>query len=287
VDKPQALENFPIARIVGGTTAVRGEFPAFVQIWIDGIEIGGTPDLIYPFCGASLIQSNKVLTAAHCTNDFSTGNLYALPEFYSFNDSITFSDLIPVATKAVHSNFNDSTLDSDVSVLTLSSHSGTALTSVYGGSDQLTGDSATVVGTGLLSQVGSSPDTLQKVTVPIVSNSVCKTSYGAVAITGNIDVRRAFRWRQRFLPGRQWRAVMGKRKWQNYANRYRELGRWRRPANLLRCVCPGKCPDFVYQAACTQCQCSIRSGTSSTAICTGQNAGRCTAKSAVAGSFLV
>jgi trypsin len=186
VDKPQALENFPIARIVGGTTAVRGEFPAFVQIWIDGIEIGGTPDLIYPFCGASLIQSNKVLTAAHCTNDFSTGNLYALPEFYSFNDSITFSDLIPVATKAVHSNFNDSILDSDVSVLTLSSHSGTALTSVYGGSDQLTGDSATVVGTGLLSQVGSSPDTLQKVTVPIVSNSVCETSYGAAAITGNM-----------------------------------------------------------------------------------------------------
>ena len=47
-------------RIVGGETAKRNEFP-----WQAAIVKRGTRK---PFCGASLINSQYVLTAAHCMN---------------------------------------------------------------------------------------------------------------------------------------------------------------------------------------------------------------------------
>ena len=47
-------------RIVGGETAKRNEFP-----WQVAIVKRGTRQ---PFCGASLINSHYILTAAHCMN---------------------------------------------------------------------------------------------------------------------------------------------------------------------------------------------------------------------------
>lgn len=185
VDMPSALEYFATPRIVGGTTTGSSEFPEFVQLWVAGGAVGGDPSLVYAFCGASLISSNKVLTAAHCTDDFGASDLYAYPKFYSFN-SVSSGGFIPVSAKAENQNYNSVTKDSDVSVLTLNRSSSAPKASVYGGTDQLAGITATVIGTGRLSEGGSSPSTLQKVSVPIVTNNVCKSSYGSSAITSNM-----------------------------------------------------------------------------------------------------
>nr|CAD7268300.1 unnamed protein product [Timema shepardi] len=54
--------NLPDARIINGAAASMGQFPWQVQLIMDQSE----------FCGGSLISSNWVLTAAHCTNGASS-----------------------------------------------------------------------------------------------------------------------------------------------------------------------------------------------------------------------
>ena len=181
-DLPKSL-NFAAPKIVGGTTAARSEFPEFTQLFVDGLD-----GYVYAICGATLLSSNKVLTAAHCTVDFSTWRLYALPRFYSFNDNISFSDLITVSTKVEHPNYQQSTyFNNDVSVLTLSRHSNTPTAKLFADQDQLVGYTATIIGTGVTYEgATSSPQTLRKVSVPIVSNNVCKSSYGSANITANM-----------------------------------------------------------------------------------------------------
>ena len=171
-------------KIVGGTNASRGEFPEFVQLFIEGAVIGLDPAFLYPWCGGSLISANKVLTAAHCTSGLGLRDFYALPNFYTYNDNITFADLIPISSKVEHPNYQQQTaFDYDVSIITLSQSFGANTAKLFSGRDPLVDFNATLIGTGVLSEGGLEPTTLQKVTVPIVSNAVCKRSYGDSAIT--------------------------------------------------------------------------------------------------------
>ena len=182
--KSSAAKSHLSPKIVGGIIARRGEFPEFVQLFIEGEVIGLDPNFVYPWCGGSLISSNKVLTAAHCTKNIGVSNFYALPNFYSFNDSISFNNLIPLIAKQEHPDFDQGTqFNNDVSVLTLSRSSNAKKAKLFVGNHQLTGFAATVIGTGVLTEGGEFPATLQKVTVPIVSNDICAVSYGPTSIT--------------------------------------------------------------------------------------------------------
>ena len=176
---PKSLDYLS-PKIVGGTTAGRTEFPEFTQLFVDGLD-----GFIYAVCGATLLSSNKILTAAHCTFGITASRFYALPNFYSFNDNITFNDLIPVSTKKQHPNYQQSTqFNNDVSILTLSRNSNMPAAKIFAGDDQLVGYSATVIGTGVTSEGSTNPPaTLRKVTIPIVSNAICKSSYGNSKIT--------------------------------------------------------------------------------------------------------
>ena len=179
---PKSL-SFYSPKIVGGTTTGRSEYPEFTQLFVDGQD-----GYLYAICGATLLASNKVLTAAHCTDGVSTSRFYVLPNFYSFNDSITFSDMIPVITKNEHPNYEQPTdFNNDVAVLTTSRHSNTPTAKIFAGNDPLVGYSATVIGTGVTSQGNTnSAATLRKVTIPIISNDICKSAYGNSNITDSM-----------------------------------------------------------------------------------------------------
>jgi len=183
-EMPQILRGFT-PRIVGGSIAGRNEFPEFAVLYIDGEVLGLDPDFIFPACGGSLIASNKILTAAHCTDGIDPRFLFIVPNFYAFNE-VTFSDVILVSSKAEHPNFDADTFDSDVSVLTLRGASNTPLATLYGGVEDLTGSTATVIGIGSTSEGGPIADVLRKVNVPVVSNQVCRAAYEPISITSRM-----------------------------------------------------------------------------------------------------
>jgi hypothetical protein len=173
---PSDQQGFmPSPSIVGGTTASRGEFPEFAQVWLDGQD-----GYVYAICGGTLIASNKVLTAAHCAAEL-TNLYYTTPGFYSFDDYLTADDFYALSGKNQHPQYNPSTLDYDIAIFTLSRTASMAKASIYGGAASLAGQTSTVIGTGLLStSSGTLPPTLQKVDTPIVTNSVCNAYYDLI-----------------------------------------------------------------------------------------------------------
>ena len=166
--------------IIGGSNASRGEFPEFAQIFIDGQD-----GFLYAICGGTLITSNKVMTAAHCSLQ-PTSLYYAIPNFYSFNDSLA-GKFINVSAKKVHPSYNSSTFDYDIAVLTLSSSVNSPKAKLYAGTTSLTGKTSTVIGTGLLnSSTQTTPTVLRKVNTPVTSNSICNSVFGAGTITNRM-----------------------------------------------------------------------------------------------------
>lgn len=181
-EMPASLDHFT-PFIVGGTQAERDEFPEFAQLFVDGLD-----GFIYAICGATLLSSNKVLTAAHCVSEVTASRFYVLPNFYSFDDNISFSDLISVSAKNQHPNYEQSAeFNNDVAILTLSGNSDSPTAKIFASDEPLVGYSATIIGTGLTSEGGSSLSrTLRQVTVPIVSNAICKSSYNNSSITDSM-----------------------------------------------------------------------------------------------------
>jgi trypsin len=88
----------------------------------------------------------------------------------------------------VHPSFSSSTLTNDVAIWKLATSIPTSSTIGYAslaasGSDPASGSTSTVAGWGTTSAGGSSPTTLRKVDVPIVSRATCRNNYSVSEIT--------------------------------------------------------------------------------------------------------
>lgn len=174
-------------KIVGGTTAVQGDWPWMVALsW-------STFSASELFCGGSLINERWVLTAAHCLQQ--EGVVTSADSFAVFiGGSHLYNDpgqLRLVDRVIVHPGYDEVSSDNDLALLKLK----TPVTNVetiallpLATMDSLSvGTNTTVIGWG--STVGYSgydanppapiyPDDLQQVTMPLVDNSVCNTNLG-------------------------------------------------------------------------------------------------------------
>ncbi|KZM26923.1 Trypsin [Ascochyta rabiei] len=164
--------------IVGGTTAAAGEFPYIVSLRQSGSHI----------CGGSLVDSRTVVTAAHCTVGQTASSLSVRAGSLNRNSGGT---LVSVSSIKVHPNFDESTLNNDIAIWKLATPISTSSTIGYvtlpaANSDPASGSTTTVAGWGTTSSGGSSPTTLRKVDVPIVSRATCRQNYSAAEITDNM-----------------------------------------------------------------------------------------------------
>jgi len=156
-------------RIVGGTQAAQGAYPYYV-------EMGG--------CGGALVAPDVVLFAAHCgdwsnkeviVGGYETRSLTAGAQSRFCVEWIKDEDYVPSTT---NSDFALCKLDRPVEM-----DSAVILELNEDDSFLEDGDMLTVVGLGTLQSGGSTPQFLQEVDVPVVTNEDCNDAYWNGAIT--------------------------------------------------------------------------------------------------------
>ncbi|MFD8371591.1 S1 family peptidase [Streptomyces sp. NPDC059688] len=157
--------------IVGGTTTTTTAYPFMMQI---------TDASQNQFCGGTLVAPKKVVTAAHCMVGETTGSIRVIGGRTYLNG--TNGTVSRVSKIWINPDYTDATNGDDVAVLTLSTsmpyttakYVSSSQTSVYAA-----GSTARILGWGTTSENGSSSNQLRTATVPIVSDSSCRSSYGS------------------------------------------------------------------------------------------------------------
>ncbi|MET8953144.1 serine protease [Streptomyces sp. NPDC004533] len=157
--------------IVGGTTTTTTAYPFMMQI----TDASGNQ-----FCGGTLVSAKKVVTAAHCMAGETTGSVRVVGGRTYLNG--TNGTVSKVSRIWVNPDYTNASNGDDVAVLPLSS-SMPYTTASYVSSSQTgvyaAGTTARIVGWGTTSESGNSSNQLRTATVPIVSDSSCKSSYGS------------------------------------------------------------------------------------------------------------
>jgi trypsin len=155
--------------IVGGTDAVKGEFP--FQASLQGSS--------GHFCGGSLIKKNWVLTAAHCVQGWRASNKIILG-LHDRNDK-SGTEIFTAVKVIPHPQYDANTMDWDYALLKLSGDSkfrtidlnSTEIDIPEDGNDSI---NVWTSGWGTTSEGSYGlPRILQKVQVPLVSHKVCNS----------------------------------------------------------------------------------------------------------------
>ncbi|MEV5320099.1 serine protease [Streptomyces sp. NPDC052687] len=156
--------------IVGGTTTTTSAYPFMMQI---------TDASQNQFCGGTLVSPTKVVTAAHCMVGETTSSVRVVGGRTYLNG--TNGTVARVSKIWIHPNYTSATRGEDVAVLTLSTSMPYATAKYVSSTDTsvyAAGTTARVLGWGTTSQSGSSSNQLRTATVPIVSDTSCRSSYG-------------------------------------------------------------------------------------------------------------
>ncbi|KAK8740104.1 hypothetical protein OTU49_003035 [Cherax quadricarinatus] len=166
------------SRIVGGEDADVNEWP-----WQAGIRQMSNGEL---FCGAVLIDTQWLVTAAHCLVPFNIEDIFISLGNHelALGNTTPYTRLLSIAEKIVHENYNPFTVDNDIGLIRLSGpiqyNEGVrpiCLPCQYA-SYNLSGEHGTVTGWGTLSNNGEQSAVLQKVELPILTTDECQVYMG-------------------------------------------------------------------------------------------------------------
>ncbi len=167
----------PVLAIVDGGGAASSSWP-----WMAALVEASNPDAqVGQFCGGSLVQASWVLTAAHCVEGITAGDIHIV--LGSHNLSTNDGERIPVTQVIIDPSGADIAL---LGLTTPSLQLTLPLSSSADGVLSVAGTPATVIGWGQLSEDGGTPDTLQQTTVPIVSSETCNQAYPGDITAGEL-----------------------------------------------------------------------------------------------------
>ena len=164
-----------LQQIVGGSSALEGEFPFAVNIWFDS----PSDNYVAHLCGASLIDAKWVLTAAHCVlEDESESSMRVVKpnklKLYMGSNQHSGEGARQLKVKSIRVHPDFSWPHHDIALIELAELvtdiSPVALSSEDLGSSN---DLVTVVGWGLVDKNGNEGSTLQKLMVSLVPRDIC------------------------------------------------------------------------------------------------------------------
>ncbi len=167
-------DDYPEYGITGKTEATLGAQPWMVALVDDGIEAyDGT------FCGGTLIAPQWVLTAAHCIEEMRAAEVEVVVGRHQLSSSQ--GERLDVTHLIMHPDYYEF---HDIALIHLAAPAtaGQPISLVTNSNEHLD-DAATlaqVTGWGLIPEKGEEfyPDNLHGVSVPIVSDALCETTYG-------------------------------------------------------------------------------------------------------------
>ncbi|KAI1991549.1 hypothetical protein LOZ51_003836 [Ophidiomyces ophidiicola] len=157
------------SRIVGGSMAKPGQFPALVAI-----EVGG-----FQNCGGTLLGPNLVLTAGHCVRGHLTNTLTTRVE-----GGIT----VGVSSYKIHPRYYQPKFDHDLAVVHLASSIARGESIDYGnlaaaGTDVAAGSTVTVAGWGWTRNSDTATTTaLLYASIPVMDRATCATHYAGESL---------------------------------------------------------------------------------------------------------
>uniref|UniRef100_A0A3B4YCN3 Peptidase S1 domain-containing protein n=1 Tax=Seriola lalandi dorsalis TaxID=1841481 RepID=A0A3B4YCN3_SERLL len=161
-------------RIIGGVTARRGEWP-----WIGSLQYQRLHR-----CGATLIHSKWLLTAAHCFKSDPSPSNWAV-SLGSVLRSGMGAMVIPIQRVIIHPAFNGTNMDHDVALLELAvpapmSYTIQSVCLPSAVHHFLKNAECYITGWGSMREGGSLTNLLQKAAVRIIDQADCQHSYGNV-----------------------------------------------------------------------------------------------------------
>ena len=164
-------------RIIGGNDAERNEYP-----WQVGLKLKPSRGMKAAFCGGSLISSQHILTAAHCTERRSASSIIA---FLGEHDNPTdlISHGVSISKVMTHPDYVNTKykVDNDFSILTLSTpielRNSPAISPICLPENTrrpYQGEVATVTGWGAVDkQKRKFAAVLQEVNITVITNNEC------------------------------------------------------------------------------------------------------------------
>lgn len=169
----------PKLKIVGGSHSAFGEWPWMVSVRRTSFFGFASKHR----CGGAVLNSNWIITAAHCVDDLPKSQIRIRVGEYDFSST---QEPYPyeergVERKVVHPRFNFFTYEYDLALVRVDSplkfYPHVRPVCLPAQNENLIGKNATVTGWGRLAEGGTLPSILQEVQVPIISNKNCEQMF--------------------------------------------------------------------------------------------------------------